>query len=264
MDFATIIGIISGLGLVVWAILSNSGLEIFINIPSLAVVFGGTIAATFIAYPINEVLRVLAILKKAFFSKYDKPGGQIKEMVEISTTARRHGILALDKELSKVKDKFLKKGLQLVVDGIQGVMIHNVLQLEMDNIWKRHQLGHQLFKDMATFAPAFGMIGTLIGLVQMLADLSNPGSIGPKMAVALITTFYGSVFANLLFLPISIKLKRRSQQEAMRMQLIIEAIKSIRLGDNPRFMEEKLTKFLSQAERQKNSKTTESPKKKSK
>lgn len=264
MDFATIIGIFSGVGLVVWAITSNSGLEIFVNIPSLAVVFGGTIASTFIAYPLNEVLRVLAILKNAFFAKSEKPSGKIKEMVEISTIARRNGILALDKELSKIKDEFLKKGLQMVVDGIRGATINNVLQLKMDNIWKRHQLGHQLFKDMATFAPAFGMIGTLIGLVQMLADLSNPGSIGPKMAVALITTFYGSVFANLLFLPISIKLKRRSHQEALRMQLILEAIKSIRLGDNPRFMEEKLTKFLSRAERMKTSKAAESSKKKSK
>ncbi len=254
MDLATIIGIFSGIGLVIWSITSNSGLDIFINIPSFAVVFGGTIAATFIAYPLNEVLRVLAILKKVFFSKNVKPADKIKELVDISTVTRRSGILALDKELPKVKDEYLQKGLQMVVDGIRGSTISNVMQLEMDNIWKRHQVGHQLFKDMAAFSPAFGMIGTLIGLVQMLADLSDPGSIGPKMAVALITTFYGSLFANLLYLPMAIKLKRRSQQEALTMSVTIEGIKSIRVGDNPRFMEEKLTKFLSSAERRKNSK----------
>lgn len=263
MDLATFIGIISGIGLVVWAILSNSGLEIFINAPSLAVVFGGTIAATFIAYPLNEVLRVLSILKNVFFSKTIRPIDKIKELVEISTVTRKNGILALDKELPKISDDFLKKGLQMVVDGIRGATISSVMQLEMDNVWKRHQVGHQLFKDMAAFSPAFGMVGTLIGLVQMLADLSDPGSIGPKMAVALITTFYGSLFANLLFLPMSIKLKRRSQQETLRMTLTIEGIKSIRLGDNPRFMEEKLTKFLSQAERQKTNKA-DTDKKKSK
>ncbi len=263
MDLATIIGIFSGIGLVIWAILSNSGLDIFLNVPSLAVVFGGTIAATFIAYPLNEVFRVLAILKNAFFIKTENPHEKIKGLVEISTVTRRNGILALDKELPKIKDDFLEKGLQMVVDGIREATIINIMQLEMDNIWKRHQIGHQLFKDMAAFSPAFGMIGTLIGLVQMLADLSDPGSIGPKMAVALITTFYGSLFANLLFTPISIKLKRRSQQEFLRMQLMLEGIKSIRLGDNPRFMEEKLTKFLSRAERQKKSKDAGDNKKKS-
>ncbi len=264
MDFATIIGIFSGIGLVIWAITSNSGLDIFINIPSLAVVFGGTIAATFIAYPLNEVFRVLSILSKVFLTKSNKPARKIKELVDISTVTRRNGILALDKELPKINDEFLRKGLQMVVDGIRGSTINGILQLEMDNVWKRHQVGHQLFKDMATFSPAFGMVGTLIGLVQMLADLSDPGSIGPKMAVALITTFYGSLFANLFFIPMSIKLKRRSQQESLRMQLIIEAIKSIRLGDNPRFMEEKLTKFMSRAERQKSMKSDGADKKKSK
>ena len=262
MDFATLIGIISGIGLVVWEITTNSGLDIFVNIPSFAVVFGGTIAATFIAYPINEVLRVLSISKKVFLHKSEKPSTQIKELVEISVVTRSKGILALDKELSKIKDGFLNKGLQMVVDGIRGTTINEVMQLEMDIIWKRHQIGYSLFKDMGNFSPAFGMIGTLIGLVQMLADLSDPSGIGPKMAIALITTFYGSLFANLLYIPMSIKLKHRSQQEALRMQLIIEAIKSIRLGDNPRFMEEKLTKFLSNAERQKVSKATKSSKKK--
>jgi len=259
MDIATIIGIVSGIGLILISIMLNSGLELFVNGPAMMIVGGGTFASVLIAYPLNEVLRVMQMLKRVFQFKAVDPRALIQQLVEISIKARKEGILSIDKELDNIKNDFLRKGLQLVVDGIDGSSINNILQIEVVNMQKRHRVGWEIFAEMGKYAPAFGMIGTLIGLIQMLASLDDPSTIGPKMAVALITTFYGSFLANMVFVPMSVKLKRRSHQESLIMNLIIEAIKSIRLAENPKLMEDKLTKFLSNTEKKKSSKS--SPKK---
>jgi len=172
-------------------------------------------------------------------------------MIKLAETAKKDGILAIEKEIKNIKDDFIKKGLMLIVDGVDQNTIDNLLKIEIVNTVQRHKVGWEIFGQMANYAPAFGMIGTLIGLVQMLANLNDPSSIGPKMAVALITTFYGSVLANIFFAPMSVKLKRRSHQESVIMNLEIEALKSIRQGENPRLMENKLKKFLSKEEEKK-------------
>jgi len=254
MDIATVIGIISGIGLILGSILLNSSLLLFFNVPSIMIVAGGTIASVLIAYPLNEFFKVFKIIGKVFFYQLMDPQEVIDQMVELSKVAKREGILAIDRRLKDIKDDFLRKGLQLVVDGVEDANIDRILTLEVTNQQKRHRVGWEIFSEMGKYAPSFGMIGTLIGLIQMLASLDDPKTIGPKMAVALITTFYGSVLANLVFVPMSVKLKRRSQQETLLMQLIIEAIKSIRMGENPKLMEDKLTNFLSDRSKRKSSK----------
>jgi chemotaxis protein MotA len=253
MDIATIVGIISGIALIIISITLNTGLELFVNYPAMMIVAGGTFASVLIAYPLNEVLKVMQMLKRVFQFKAVDPRQLIKELVDLSIKARREGILAIDKELKNIKNEFLRKGLQLVVDGVEGPSINNILQIEVVSMRRRHRVGWEIFAEMGKYAPAFGMIGTLIGLIQMLADLEDPSTIGPKMAVALITTFYGAFLSNMVFVPMSVKLKRRSQQEYVIMNLIIEAIKSIRLAENPKLMEDKLMKFLSSSEKKKHS-----------
>ncbi len=251
MDIATILGILSGIGLVIWSITQNSGLNIFINVPSAAIVIGGTFAATFVAYPMSDVLRVFGIAQRVFLYKSPDPKSLIATMVKLAELAKRNGILAIEQEIKNIKDDFVKKGLMLIVDGVDERTIDNLMQIEIVNTVQRHKVGWEIFGEMAKYAPAFGMVGTLIGLVQMLADLNDPKSIGPKMAVALITTFYGSITANLFFAPMSVKLKRRSHQESIVMNLIIEGLRSIRQGENPKLMESKLKKFLSKEEAKK-------------
>ncbi|RMF06384.1 MAG: motility protein A [Candidatus Neomarinimicrobiota bacterium] len=251
MDIATILGILSGVGLVIWSITQNSGLDIFINIPSAAIVVGGTFAATFVAYPMTDVLKVFGMVQKIFLFKAPDPKKLIATMVQLAELAKREGILAIEKEIKTIKDDFVKKGLEMIVDGVDERTIDNLMQIEIVNTVQRHKVGWEIFGEMGKYAPAFGMVGTLIGLVQMLANLNDPSSIGPKMAVALITTFYGSITANLFFVPMSVKLKRRSHQESVIMNLVIEALKSIRQGENPRLMESKLKKFLSKEEEKK-------------
>ncbi|MFQ6604305.1 MAG: motility protein A [Fidelibacterota bacterium] len=251
MDIATVVGIVTGVGLIVFSILLNSGLELFVNAPGFLIVVGGTIAATLIAYPLNEVFKVFGTLRKVFLFKATDPRKLIKEMVELSIKARRDGLLALDKELSKVNYDFLRKGLQLVVDGVPNPSINNILQIEVVNIKHRHRVGWEIFVEMGKYAPAFGMVGTLIGLIQMLAELSDPSTIGPKMAVALLTTFYGAIIANMFCVPIAVKLQRRSHQEALLNNLVIEAIRSIQASENPKLMEDKLNKFLASNETKK-------------
>lgn len=260
MDIATIIGIISGIGLIVVSITMNSGLELFVNTPSIMIVVGGTVASILIAYPLHEVLMVLSLLRRIFFHKRSDARGLIKQLVETSMQARTGGVLSIENQLTAIKNEYLRKGLQLVVDGMSEGGILNMLKIEEVSTRKRHQTGWEIFAEMGKYAPAFGMVGTLIGLIQMLANLEDPSTIGPRMAVAMITTFYGSIMANLIFIPMSVKLKRRSQEETILMSLIMEGIRSIRSGENPKLMEDKLNKFLSSEEQKKIEKSLKSGK----
>jgi chemotaxis protein MotA len=214
MDFATLIGIISGIALVISSIMLNSGLELFWSPPSLMIVLGGTFAATLIAYPINEFV------------------------------ARKGGVLAIESRLNQIDNKFLQKGLLLTVDGKDEATVNGLLRREIKQVQKSHKDGWDIFNQMGKFSPAFGMIGTLIGLIQMLSDLDNVETVGPKMAVALITTFYGALLANLIFIPVTVKLRRRSSTETLEMNLVLEGITYIRKGVNPRFMKEVLENYM--------------------
>ncbi len=249
MDLGTLLGIVSGFGLVIIAMSMGGGFGAFVNAPSLMIVCGGTMGATLINYPISDILRVIKVAKNAFFSEKIKTKKIIETLIEMSKISRRDGILGLEKTLKDIKDPFFVKGMTLMIDGIEPTKLSELLDTEVEYIEERHRLGAEIFMTMGNFAPAMGMVGTLIGLVKMLMDMSDPSSIGPSMAVALLTTFYGVILANLIFLPISGKLKTRSAQELATKQLVMSGILSVQSGDNPRMLEQKLHSFVSPEER---------------
>ena len=249
MDLGTLLGIVSGFGLVIIAMSMGGGLGAFINAPSVMIVCGGTMGATLINYPISDVLGVIKVAKNAFFSQKVKTEKITEMLIEMSKVSRREGILGLEKTLKDIKDPFFVKGMTLMIDGIEPAKLSELLNTEVEYIEERHRLGAEIFMTMGNFAPAMGMIGTLIGLVKMLMQMDDPSSIGPSMAVALITTFYGVILANLVFIPISGKLRTRSAQELATKQLIMSGVLSVQSGDNPRMLEQKLHSFVSPKER---------------
>jgi chemotaxis protein MotA len=250
MDIATVLGIISAFGLVLVAIFMGGGLQLFINIPALMIVVGGTLGTTMINYPLKDVFGVLSVVKKALFTKNISIEDLIKTFLVFAGKSRKEGILSLESEIKDVSDEFLKKGVQLSIDGLEPQEISNLLETELEFIRARHQLGAEIFTTMGTFAPALGMIGTLIGLVQMLQSMDDPSTIGPAMAVALLTTFYGSLLANIVCMPIAGKLKTRSREESLTKELTIQGVLSLSNGDNPRILEQKLHAFVPPKQRE--------------
>lgn len=244
MDIATILGFVSGIGLIIWGMTSNGSLMTFVHGPSLAIVLGGTIAATLISYPLKKVGNTMKIAKNAFFSKPVSQNDVITKIIDLANIARKEGLLALEEAGNKSEDYFMKKGILLIVDGTDPELVRNVLETELTFLSERHQEGQGLLNTMAAFCPAFGMVGTLIGLINMLQQMSDPSSVGPSMSVALITTFYGTVFANLIFTPLANKLKGRSAEEVMVKEMVVEGLLSIQAGENPRIIEEKLITFI--------------------
>jgi len=192
---------------------------------------------------------VAKVAKNVFFRKKLKTDKVIKMLLDMSKVSRRDGILALENKVEDVKDAFFAKGMMLMIDGVEPVTLSRILNTELEYISERHSLGAEIFTTMGNFAPAMGMVGTLIGLIKMLVQMENPSSIGPAMAVALVTTFYGVILANLVFLPAAGKLKTRSSSELMQKQLIINGILSIQSGDNPRVLEDKLYSFIAPGKR---------------
>lgn len=245
MDIATIIGILSGLGLIGYTIISEGNLDIFLHLPSLMIVGGGSMAAILVNFPLKEVIGVMGVVRKAFTNDEVQATDIIDLFVELSTKARRDGILAIDKELHKIDDDFMRKGLEMAVDGIEPESIKNVMEAELNYLIERHKKGQSIFMALGSYAPAFGMIGTLMGLIAMLKTLDDPSNIGSGMAVALITTFYGSLFANLLFLPIAGKLKNRSDHEVVIKEMMIDGILSIQYGEHPKTISRKLLNYIS-------------------
>ena len=227
----------------------GGGLLWFFNTPSAMIVLGGTIGAVLINYPLSDILGVSKVAKNVFFQKELKTESAIKTLVEMSRIARRDGILALENKLEDIKDPFFTKGVMLMIDGVEPTALSRILHTELEYVSERHRMGAEIFMTMGNFAPAMGMMGTLIGLVKMLMQMDDPSSIGPAMAVALLTTFYGVILANLIFLPAAGKLKTRSAAELTVKQLIINGILSVQSGDNPRILEEKLHSFISPDER---------------
>lgn len=250
MDLATLVGMLVSFGLVLSAMATGAGgLMTFVDIPSVLIVFGGTLGATLTHCPLGNALGTTKVMKNAFFAKPINMAAVIDEFVDYANKARREGILALEATVNSLDDPYLKKGLQLTVDGMEPQAIQEVLELEMGAQEGRHETGIGVVEAMASYAPAMGMIGTVVGLVQMLKSMDDPSSIGPAMAVALITTFYGAVLANLVFIPLSNKLKTRSKEEMLLRELQLEGVLAIAKGDNPRIMQEKLSSFQPPAER---------------
>lgn len=244
MDIATILGVISAFGLMCIAISMGGGIQLFINIPALMIVVGGTLGATMINYPVKDVLGVFKVVKKALFAKKISVTELIKRFVTFAKKSRKEGILALEGDIKDENDEFLRKGVQLAIDGLEPQEIGEILETEIDFVRSRHQLGAEIFITMGTFSPALGMIGTLIGLVQMLQTMDDASKIGPAMAVALLTTFYGSIMANIVCLPIAGKLRTRSKEEVLTKEMAIQGIASLSNGDNPRILEQKLQAFI--------------------
>ncbi len=242
MDIATVIGLVLAIVLVVGSIASGGSLMLFINVPSILIVFGGTLATAFIRFGMGDVLNSMKVAMNAFFVKMTPPQQIIQEIVNLANIARKNGLIVLEQQ--PIEDPFLKKAIMYCVDGHEAEFIDEVLRKEVSLTADRHNLGKSVFASMGDAAPAFGMIGTLIGLVQMLASMDDPASIGPAMAVALLTTLYGALIANVFCLPIADKLALRSEEEVRNRKLIIEGVLGILKGLNPRVMEEFLQTFL--------------------
>lgn len=241
MDIATIIGIVSALTLI---LLAMENPIMFLNVPSILIVVGGTTAATLVANPLSEVFGLFGVYMKAIKVTAQAPSELIEKIVGFAETARREGILALEQAVEEADDAFLSDGVRLAVDGTEPDLIADILETELSFIAARHKFGQDVFTRMGDTAPAFGMIGTLVGLVLMLQSMEDPSAIGPAMAVALLTTLYGAIMAQVLFLPVAAKLKTYSEQEILSKRMIIEGIMSIQQGDNPRIVEHKLAVFL--------------------
>ncbi|NMA95167.1 MAG: motility protein A [Clostridiales bacterium] len=250
MDIATIAGIIGGIAFIITGILLDGDVSTFYDLASIAIVLGGTIASTLIAYPLEAVIGLFRTIRNLFIRYEDDPNKIIDKLMELANIARREGLLALEESVRDEDDSFLQKGILLIVDGTDPELVKNILETELNFIEERHLKGQGIFKSMGGYAPAYGMIGTLIGLINMLKKLDEPQSIGPSMSVALVTTFYGTLLANLLFLPAAEKLRYKSDMEILYKEIILEGILSIQAGENPRIIEEKLKAFLSPRYRQ--------------
>lgn len=251
MDKATVIGLVMGVGLVLGSIaIGGGGLMPFVDIPSLMITVGGSIAAILINFPMGKVISVFSVIRKCFMTSLPTPREVIEQFKKFATTARRDGLLALENDMAEVDDIFLRRGLELVVGGSSKEELTANLETEVSYIEQRHQTGKKIVDAIAAAAPAFGMIGTLIGLVQMLRSLDDPSQIGGGMAVALLTTLYGAVIANLFCIPLAGKLESRSQEEIMIRELMISGLVSLIEGHAPRAVEEKLKAFLAPKHRE--------------
>ncbi len=247
MDIASLFGILSGLALIFSAIYMGGDVHNFLNIPGIMIVFGGTIATTLITFVFKDVVAAFKAAYLIFTKDKDDPNKIVATMLKLCHISRRQGIL----ELSKIKTDslFLKKACGLIADGSEEDMIRASLQTEINSLKMRHFIVQDVFRKMGTYSPAFGMLGTLIGLVQMLSTLSNPSTIGPAMAVALLTTFYGSLLSTLIFLPIAGKLKSRTIMEVINLEIMLEGAISVLESNNPMIVYEKLSSFIPATQR---------------
>lgn len=252
MDIATILGILSGFGLIVYGI-GFSSLGDFVDPQGLAITLGGTLAAMVAATPAEVLKNIPKHLKIAIGGKKYEPKAYIEIIVELALSARKNGLLSLESKAEELEDVFLKDSVLLIVDAIDSDKVKQLMEEELNYLDERHAKSFGFYELAAGTCPAFGMIGTLIGLIKMLKSLDieggGAGDIGPAMSIALITTFYGSLLANLIFSPIANKLKARHAEEMLCKQLIVEGILSIQSGENPKFIKEKLISYLSEAEK---------------
>jgi chemotaxis protein MotA len=260
MDIATLFGIIAGIAFIIIGITISGTLSDYYDPASIMIVFGGTIASTLTNYPLRNVIKIFPMVKNAFVNKNNDIEEGIQLILRMAMTARKDGLLKLEDDAYALEDGFVKKGVLLIVDGTNPELVKTMLETELAFVEERHRQGQGIFESMAAYAPAFGMIGTLIGLINMLKNLDDQKMLGPNMAVALVTTFYGVILANLIFLPIAGKLRQKSQQELLYKEIMLEGILSIQAGENPRIIEEKLRAFLKNTAKQERKETIEEAK----
>jgi chemotaxis protein MotA len=246
MDLATIVGLLGAFGLIAASISQPAA---FVDVPSMLIVVAGSISVVLFRSSLSEFLSAVSVLGKTFKNKIDKPEELILRLVELATIARKDGMIALEGQ--DIPNPFLAKGISMLVDGSDGDTIKKSLNQDLASMKSRHTKGADIFSAMGEVAPAMGMIGTLIGLVQMLGNMSDPKAIGPAMAVALLTTLYGAILANVICLPVQMKLRNASDFEAANCELIIEGVLFIQSGGNPRVLADYLAAFVSPKERKK-------------
>ena len=250
MDLGTVIGLVLTLALLFGAMAMGVGIGPYIDIPSVLIVFGGTIGVLLVGFKMEQMKNLVKYFMVAIKPPQEDISELIKKMVEYSTKARRDGILALETDANNEENKFLKKGLSMAVDGNEPDTIRDLLEIDMDQTSERHKANAQIFEQVGGYSGAMGMIGTLIGLVAMLLNMSDPSAIGPSMAVALLTTMYGAMIGNIIGGPIANILLIRDSDEVLIKTLILEGIMAIQSGDNPRTLEGKLLSFLPPKERE--------------
>ncbi|NLU53470.1 MAG: motility protein A [Clostridiaceae bacterium] len=248
MEIGSIIGLIGGVAVVLYGMLSGGELSSYIDISSIIVTMGGGLCCTILSYPLADTIRAFKLIPLIFRAPKSSAIETIQTLVGLSQKARREGLLALESAQSEIKEDFLKKAIELVVDGIEAEIIKTTMQLDIDSMAVRHQNGQAYFKTMASQFPAWGMIGTLMGLINLLRTMDDPSTIGPAMSLAIVTTFYGSILANYICNPIAEKLAYNSAEEIRLREMMMEGVLSIQAGENPRLMEAKLKTFLSPAQ----------------
>lgn len=245
MDLAAILGTVGGAALVVGSIIiAGSSLGAFYDKPSVLLVVGGAIMAAMTAFPFKILKTLPFVFKKAFLPKTPNLEPVIVQLVEYAEIARRDGILALENKLEEINEPFIVMGLQMAIDGTDAQVIETILRTEMDSLANRHKTGKAMLDTLNKYALAWGMIGTLVGLVIMLGNMSDPNAIGPGMAVALLTTLYGAIISNMICAPLGDKLALFSKKELEVREIVVRGILSIQVGDNPRVLEQKLRTFL--------------------
>ncbi len=250
MDLGSILGLVLGVACVIISIFIGDGeLMSYWDPPSVFITVGGGICSTLINYRLRDVINVYKLCVHIFTDKKASPRETIDMLVKLSEKTRREGLLSIEPELEQMEDPFIRQSLQLVVDGIESETIKDFMDTEIDNLQARHGKGQAIFNMMGAIFPAWGMIGTLIGLINLLLKLDDPAQIGPSMSVALVTTFYGSVLSNFICIPMAGKLKLKSDEEVHRMEMIAEAVISIQAGENPKMLEQKLKIFLTPEQR---------------
>jgi chemotaxis protein MotA len=246
MDIASVLGLAAGVVLLFGSILLANGASFgaFLDGPSLLMVVGGSLAAALISMPLRNVLNMGRVCRRVFFNRHEDFADLVDQLVSLAEIARRQGLLALENRVETITNPFLALGLQMAVDGTRAEVIEDVLRTEMEAVSARHRNGKLVLEQLSRFAPAFGMVGTLVGLVIMLCNMRNPEAVGPGMAVAMITTLYGVVIANLFCIPFAEKLSYLSRHELMAMEIIVRGILGIQSGDHPRIIEQRLTTFV--------------------
>ncbi|MCP4887326.1 motility protein A [Rubripirellula sp.] len=245
MDIASIIGLILAVGLILASIaLGNAPFTAFIDIPSILVVIGGAGAAALICFPLGSMLKTPVVALKVLLNKTEDRLSLIKQIVDLAETARRDGLLALETRVSEIENPLVRTGIQMAVDGSTPEVVEEVLRTEVEAISNRHREGKSIMEQLGRFAPAYGMIGTLMGLIMMLQDMSDPSGIGAGMAVALITTLYGAIVANVFFSPFAEKLGILNRNEMISLEIAIRGVMAIQSGESPRAIDQKLKTFL--------------------
>jgi len=245
MDIATVCGFIFGLTVIIGTMMYEGGIGMFINIPAFAIVFGGMGCATMIHFSMKQFLGIFSVIKKTLFHKIADSNEVIKQMANYAVISRRDGALSLEQEIAKIRDPFMAKALQMVVDGMEESVIHERLEMEIQYTQERHGMGRKILEFMGASAPSFAMVGTLIGLVNMLSEMEDPSKIGRGMATALVCTFWGAFVANMFLLPMAGKLGQYSKQEVIHMEMILEGIGAIAKGENPTVVRELMQVFVS-------------------